>query len=196
MIDFGLSELKRKLENFKSWVEWPRLYIADELDTIINEIDVEAEIFLKNSTETQTKSEKEIIADNNMINANRKQMLDEVVAFEKKIFATLTSNDLDSELALVVKNHENKLHELEEMQGRLSEETLLEEISDLEYFIDVSIYEFDCRVKQNSSLLFLNKLELDMCHYAICSHINQRKKASTFGFLYVLNDCVSKENFR
>ena len=176
------SGIKQKLTEFKSWIEAPRLYIADELEKVKREIDVETESLLMKSAVKQAKIEEGMTCpDTEKINSNRKQMIDEVDALEAKIFAKLTTNKLYTrffnKLVAFTKNCDSKLHELAIKQSRLSADVLLEELSELEHSINDSIYEFDCKLKQNSSVMFLNMFELKI------------------GFLCALN-CGTKETLK
>ena len=161
-MDQIISELRQKLNKFKSWIESPRLYIVDELDEIKNEIDIFAERFLTRASKNKTKSDEQIKKDHDKINSNRRQMIDEIEAFEKKILANMPTNVLEPNLAkkltLSIKELDKKLQSLEKkLTSKSNKNVTTEKASfDLEFAIDSVIYEFDCAIKQKSSLLFIN----------------------------------------
>ena len=254
-----ILNLKQKLDKFKAWIREPRLYIMEELDTIKNQIDIFAERFLLKSNTSQEKSPTQKATDNDKINANRKQMIAEVEAYEKKIFSKLTTNELDAELvkrlALSIEKHEKKLDEQGKKETNKkrrdtyssdedsSDEDISDEMSDLKQDIARSIYEFDCEIKQNSSLLFLSVFlfkhslilinRKQICWKVRLSYPRSRNIArmsfpskkekkvknglkysdgpdanefrheyyqvqcddTTFGVLFVLNDCICKEDY-
>ena len=243
-MDHMIEQLKEKLEKFKSWIEAPRLYIVEELDTIKNEIDIFAERFLMRASKSKTKSETQITLEHDKINSNRRQMIDEVEAFEKKLLANMPTNELEASLAkkltLFVKKFEKKLHALEkETMAFLNYVYCMEKASEIEHAIDVAIYEFDCALKHKSSLLFINvfllkqslnshvelneaaskcatmfhaekfsikqsELEMecdendpdeDEVEYSFPNVFFQLDVSTTFGVLFILDDCVSKEEF-
>ena len=248
------SMLKHKLEKFKSWTKAPRLYIVDELDGIKNEIDIFAERFLLRASKNATKSDAQKALDHDKINANRKQMIAEVDAFEKKVLTALPTNELEpvlaKKLAVSINMHEKKLSELKIELETLSkyvctkhsseleidnilaeEESWQDKLSDLRHGIDASVYEFDCALKQKSSLLFVNVFLLkqtmnshsdwnmgmnfiyrariiqpdlqingdkydrdeDEVEYSYPNVYFQLDAATTFGVLFIVNDCISKE---
>ena len=263
---YTILKLKQKLEKFKAWIREPRLYIMEELDTIKNQIDIFAENFLLKLYTSQEKSPTQKATDIDKINTNRKHMIAEVEAYEKKIFAKLTTNELDAELvkrlALSIENHLQKLDELDKKQQTTEnlseaassddyssddewrEEDISDELSALKQDIARSIYEFDCEIKQNSSLLFLNvfllkhslifiKRKQNSSEVRVVfpkyynstggraplktteKHFNNGLKYTdgpdadefhheyyqvqcddtTFGVLFVLNDCICKEDY-
>ena len=249
MADF-LVELKKKLEKFKSWIDAPRLYISTELDTLKNEVDVETEKLLLKINKCKTKSDAQKNVDCDKVNANRKQMIDKVDAFQTKIFSTLTTNELEAnfvtKLVKSIQKHETHLRKLETKKTALEED-----LSNVEYAVDSLIQEFNSKITDNSSLLFVTKTEFKHClgmenevnetfdksHNAYqsiyssnenCSDDDDAESeetggtddesfdyddddfyeqetakdlykidmATTFGFLYDLNDYVSKEMFK
>ena len=86
-----IPELREKLDKFKSWINEPRLYIVQELDATKNEIDIFAERFLMRANKSKTKSNEQIEKDREKINWNRRQMIDEVDAFQNKLLAQIKS---------------------------------------------------------------------------------------------------------
>ena len=151
--------LRKKLDNFKEWVEAPRMYVVEELDSLKNEIDIKVEeLLMKIHSIEMSDVEKNFYQEK--INSDRKLMIDEVSLFETKIFDKLTSNELEEKfakkLAAFIKKLEAKLQILEHKQTDFTKKALMVEVSNLEQEIDASIYEFDCKIKQKSSVLFLN----------------------------------------
>ena len=155
-----IQKLRQKLDKFKSWINEPRLYIVQELDNIKNEIDIFAERFLMRVSKSRTKSDEQKAKDYNKINWNRRQMIDEVDAFQKKLLAQMPTNELDAELskklAISVEELDKKLHNIENELKSQPNKDVFTESSDLDYALDSAIYEFDCSIKQKSSLLFVN----------------------------------------
>ena len=155
-----IPELREKLDKFKSWINEPRLYIVQELDDIKNEIDIFAERFLIRANKSKTKSDEQKAKDHEKINSNRRQMIDEVDAFQNKLLAQIPTNELDSELfkklAMSMEELEKKLQNIEKELKSQPNKNVFTESSDLELVIDSAIYEFDCAIKQKSSLLFVN----------------------------------------
>ena len=238
------SKLKQTLDKFKSWIEAPRLYIVEELDTIKNEIDIFAERFLMRASKSSTKSDEQKTKDHETVNSNRRQMIDQVEAFEKKLLANMPTNELDGELAkkltFYIEELCKKQQSFEEKLAKNSNYNMQKEFSELEYVMDSAIYEFDCALKQKSSLLFLNvfllkkllnfdakfgennffieyrsekakkfgtkqpELEIkrdendrdeDEIEYVYPNAYAQLDAATMFGVLFVLDDCVYKEEF-
>ena len=148
-----IPKLRKKLDKFKTWIEWPRLYIVEELDVIKNEIDIVTERIIMRASKGKAKSEEQIKKKHEKINSNRKKMIDKVESFQKKFLANMPTNELTAEFAktlnLSIEECEKKLQELEK-------ELSSEKASELEYAIDSVIYEFDCELKQKSSLLFVD----------------------------------------
>ena len=134
----------------------------EELDAIKNEIDIFAERFLMRASKSKTKSEAQIEKAHDKINSNRRQMIKEVEVFAKKLLANMSTNELEAELAkkvkLSIEELDKKLQWLEKKLESKSNKSVRTEkvISELEHAIDVAIYEFDCSIKQKSSLLFIN----------------------------------------
>ena len=159
-IDKMIPELRQKLDEFKSWINEPRLYIVTELDATKNEIDIFAERFHMRANKSKTKSDEQKAKDHDKINSNRRQMIDEVETFQKKILAQMPTNELDAELskklAISVEELDNKLQNIEKELKSQPNKNVFTESSDLEIVIDSAIYEFDCAIKQKSSLLFVN----------------------------------------
>ena len=143
-----LIELRKKLDKFKSWIIEPRLYIVEELDAIKNEIDIFTEKFLMRNFLSQTLNDTQKLHAQNKINSNRKQMIDEVEAFEKKILSNLPSNELEFGLNQKLKSCISDLDS--KLIGLESSTTYFE------YDLNCAIYEFDCAIKQKSSLMFIN----------------------------------------
>ena len=148
-----ISEFRQKLDKFKSWIKEPRLYIVDELDEIKNDIDIFAERFLMKASKSKTKSEAQITLAHNKINSNRREMIDAVEEFEKKLLANMPTNELEAEFAksltLFTVELDKKLQDLEK-------EPTPEKELDFEHAIDSAIYEFDCVIKQKSSVMFID----------------------------------------
>ena len=196
-----LSDLRKKLDKFKLWANESRVYIAEELDYIKNLIDVKAETYLKILNEDQTNSEAEIKTGSDKINAHRKQMIYEVETYEKNIFATLTSNELETKyaekLASSIKKYESTL---EELTNASHNEYTRDELDNLANALEESIYEYDCKIRHKSSLLFLTVEEINKC-FNYSPHPDRNKKQeelptpTAFGCLFVLNDYVCKESF-
>ena len=155
-----ISELRQKLEKFKSWIKEPRLYIVEELDAIKNEVDIFAERFLMRASKSKAKSDDQKRQAHDKINSNRRQMIDEVDAFQKRILAKMPTNELEAGLAnklkLSVEKLDEKMQEFEKVLISNNNDNTPKDWSDLEHAIDVAIYEFDCSIKQKSSLLFIN----------------------------------------
>ena len=161
-MDQNISDMRQKLDKFKSWIQEPRLYIVEDFDAIKNEIDIFAERFMMRASKSKTKSEKEITQDHDKINSNRRQMIDEVEAFEKKIMANMPTNELEAKLAkklaLSIEKLDKKLNELEKkLESKSnSNDNMQKEWPELDYAIDSAIYEYDCALKQKSSVMFIN----------------------------------------
>ena len=235
------SELRQKLEKLTSWINEPRLYIVQEMDATKNEIDIFAERFLMRASKSQTKSDEQKILTHDTINSNRRQMIAKVEAFEKKLLTTVPTNDLVVELVkkltFTIDNLEKKLQALEkEMASSLNNNNnnnTQKDTSELKYAVDCTIYEFDCAIKQKSSLLFINVYLLkkflnshtnfnkdknrhairkaqqhrieqpeseierddDEVEYKYPDAYVQLDAATTFGVLFILDDCVSREEF-
>ena len=225
-------ELRKKLEKFKSWIETPRLYIVEELGAIKNEIDIFAERFLMRASKSKENSKAQIEKAHEKINSNRRQMIDEVDAFQKKILTKMPTNELDAELS---KKSAKSVEELEKKLTLLlnNKDNTQNEWSELEYAIDCAIYEFEIAIKQKSSVMFINVFLLKKSlnsHTKFDDYDNeigrrQEKKfgiklpesemerdedevafdypdlyfklesSTTFGVLFLLDDCVSKEEF-
>ena len=187
--------LKKKLDKFEEWLACPRLYVAENSASLRNEIDIGAETLINEACQN---SRVQISAKHEQINENRKLMIAQVDENEKDILKELTTNTLDveyaSQISLEIQKYNN---DLQKFETNGNEDIL----SDLESAIDMSIYEFGKKINKGFSLLFLTVDELNMC-------INEEKEASdekcffeenpstTFGFLYVLDDYISKENFK
>ena len=152
-----IRKLRQKLDKFKSWINEPRLYIVQELDGIKNEIDIFAERFLMRASKSRTKSDEQKAKDHDKINSNRRQMIDEVDAFQKKLSTQMPTNELDAKLskklAISVEELDKKLQKTQKEQQN---KDVFTESSDLELAIESVIYEFDCAIKRKSSLLFVN----------------------------------------
>ena len=76
------------------------------------------------------------------------------------------------------------------------------EMSELEYAMDCSIYEFECSIKQKPSLLTLffsikhSELEMESDkNNRGDDDIEYKHSNFAFGVLVILDDCVSKEEF-
>ena len=154
-----IQELREKLDKFKSWINEPRLYIVQELDATKNEIDIFAERFLMRASKNRTKSDAQIEKDNDKINSNRREMIDEVDAFQKKILAQMPTNELDAELskklAISVAELDEKLHTIEkELKSQANKDVF----TDLDHLIDSAIYEFDCAIKQKVESTFRQRV--------------------------------------
>ena len=80
------TDFKKKLEKFKSSIQSPRLHLAEYLDKLRNEIDIEAEQCLIKSYHIKTKTGVQKSTLQDTINSNRKQMLDVIENLE--IFAS------------------------------------------------------------------------------------------------------------
>ena len=215
-MDNLLLSIREKLDKFENRIESPRLYVANEITFLKNEIDIAAELLLKKSNENKAYTSVQISMIQDEINLNRKIMLDEVEAYENNIFATLTTNTLDEDfvnkMTLSMEACKNKLMDF---SGQ-SEESLL----NLEYSIDISIYEFDCKIKKKQSLIFFPLNELKQLIYQnkhksfkndadILRNHRYRVKnqlaeyqlidnffespSTNFGYMYAFNDCVTKE---
>ena len=193
-----ISKLKQKLTKFKSWIEGPRLYVSCELDDIKNEIDIVVESLLLDEAHRSDEGMKASDIQKR-INANRKLMINLVDAYEKRVFNSLTSNELEAKFAKKlnssVQKHEDKFHELESTLALLAQNEIQNEIARLEHAIDVTIYEFDCKIKQNKSILYLNPKEMS---YKVDFFANSWFKSTYYptGILLVLDDCITKENFK
>ena len=224
-----ISELRQKLEKFKSWIKEPRLYIVEELDAIKNEVDIFAERFLMRASKSKAKSDDQKRQAHDKINSNRRQMIDEVEAFQKRILAKMPTNELEAGLAnklkLSVEKLDEKMQEFEKVLISNNNDNTSKDWSDLEHAIDVAIYEFDCSIKQKSSLLFINVFLLkkslnshtelnrirrfdsemernekdrdeDEVEFNFPSLYVQLDAATMFGVLLILDDdCISKEEF-
>ena len=92
-------------------------------------------------------------------------MIDEVDAFQKKLLAQMPTNELGAELskklAISMEELDEKLQNIEkaatpEKEKEKSNTNVFTESSDLDHAIESVIYEFDCAIKQKSSLLFVN----------------------------------------
>ena len=229
MTDYFLR-IRKNLDHFRTSIESPRLYLADELSKLKNEIDIEAENKLINLNGCTFKTAARKNTDKDKINSNRKQMVDEIDRYEEKLFNKLTSNELEAnfieKLYMDIEKHEHSLKNLEKSQSNFKDiYSFSTECSRLNYSIDCSIYEFECKIKQKSSLLFLNISEIKYCIKAIkkvflnkildfsdlgdppflfyddCENEYVRnetnsKLSTSFGILFVLNDCVLKKNFK
>ena len=148
-----IPELRHKLDKFKSWIEMPRLHIVEEMDAIKNEVDIFAERFHLRANKSKTKSDEQKVKDHDKIYSNQRQMIDEVEAFQKKVLAKMPTNELDVELAKKLNIY---IEELDQSLQTLEKEPTYEKASELEHSINSAIYEFDCAIKQKSSLLFIN----------------------------------------
>ena len=173
-MDLMISDLRPKLDKFKSWIKEPRLYIVEKLDIVTNEIDIFAERFLMRASKSKTKSSEQIEKAHDKINSIRREMIEEVEAFQKKLLAKMPTNDLEDKLvqklALSIEQLDKKLHNFEQ-------EPTSEKASDMEYVIDCAIYEFDCAITQKSSLLFINVFLLKK---SLNSHTRFNKAASRY----------------
>ena len=182
-MDQIISKLRQKLDKFKSWINEPRLYIVNELDAIKNEIDIFAERFLMRASKSKTKSEAQIEKDHEKINSNRRQMIDEVDAFQKKVLAQMPTNELEARLT---KKLTFAIEELEKYLQVLEKEPSYEKVSELENAIYSVIYELDCALKQNSSVIFIDVFLLKQSlnsHTKFNSELNMYYKyqATKFG---------------
>ena len=200
-----VPELRQKLDKFKSWINEPRLYIVQELDATKNEIDIFAERFLMRASKSITNSNEQIEKDNDKINSNRRQMIDEVDAFQKKLLAQMPTNELDAELskklAISVEELEKKLQNIEKELNSQPNKNVFTESSDLELAIDSAIYEFDCAIKQKSSLLFVNVFLLKKIinSFIECNEIDSKfaiKQAQKFGIKLPVSEIERDEKFR
>ena len=223
-------EFKEKLEKFKSSIQSSRLYLAEYFDKLRNEIDIEAEKCLNKSNQSKIKNDVQKSTDQDTINSNRKQMLDEINSFEIKCFDNLANETLetvDEKLLQEVETFEKTFQELERKQSNLDGDMFENECSNLYQLIDSSIYDFDKKIKLNSSLIFLNVSEFKKCvslgvvldksvDYMLVEFLDNENEEivendgeenfdencinigqpTTFGFLYILDDCVSKDAFR
>jgi hypothetical protein len=123
-----------------------------------------------------------------------------------------------------IQNCEEKLMELINEQEILGPKALKKERSDLELKIDTLAYEFYNVIQLNTSLVFINSDDIRSCirfgddinesMYKFCGIYQSdneeddeeadeddekpffKAEKTCFGFLCVLNDCVSKESFR
>ena len=185
-MDQTISDLSLKLDKFKSWIKEPRLYIVEKMDVIANEIDIFAERFLMRASKYRTKSNEQIEKDHDQINSNRRQMIEEVEAFQKKLLAKMPTNDLETELA---KNLTKVIEELDKKLRKLENEPTSENASDMEYAIDCAIYEFDCAITQKSSLMFINVFLLKK---SLNSHTKFNKEANIYAVYYGIKQPVSE----
>ena len=191
-----ILDLKKKLIKLEEWLASPHLYVVENSYSLRNEIDIEAEYLLNKSSQS-SRGQILVSAEHAKINENRKIMIDHVNACEYKLLK-MVKKELDieyaEEMALEIKKYTIVLQELE---TNVNEDILF----DLESAIDISIYEFEMKINIGTSMLFLSVEQLDMC-------INEKKDSrykssffeensfTTFGFLYVLDDYISKENFK
>ena len=108
-------------------------------------------------------------------------MIDGVDAFQKKLLAQMPTNELDAELskklAISVEELEKKLQNIEKELKSQPNKDVFTESSDLDHDIDSAIYEFDCAIKQKSSLLFFNVFLLKK---SLNSFIRNKKFDSEF----------------
>ena len=169
-----IPELRHKLDKFKSWIEMPRLHIVEEMDAIKNEVDIFAERFHLRANKSKTKSDEQKVKDHDKIYSNQRQMIDEVEAFQKKVLAKMPTNELDVELAKKLNIY---IEELDQSLQTLEKEPTYEKASELEHSINSAIYEFDCALKQKSSLLFINVFLLKR---SLNSHTKFNKEASLY----------------
>ena len=185
-MDLMISDLRPKLDKFKSWIKEPRLYIVEKLDLITNEIDIFAERFLMRASKSKTKSNEQIEKDHDKINSNRRQMIEEVEAFEKKLLARMPTNELDVELAT---NLTKAIEELDNKLQKFEKEPTFEKTSEMEYAINSAIYEFDCAITQKSSLIFINVFLLKK---SLNSHTRFNKEAIQFCHCFGIKQSVSE----
>ena len=80
-------------------------------------------------------------------------MVDEIDRYEEKLTNNLTSNELEAEfvekLYMDIEKHE---HSLKNLESNLKDiYSFSPESTRLNYSIDCSIYEFECKIKQKSS---------------------------------------------
>ena len=155
---------------------------------------------------SKTKSETQITLVHRKINSNRREMINELEAFKDKLLTKMPTNELKAELAknvaIYIKNHEKKLQELEKKLplSPVYNFNTQKEMSELEYAMDCSIYEFECSIKQKSSLLFISikhselEMENDKNNRGD-DDIEYKHSNFAFGVLVILDDCVSKEEF-
>ena len=188
--------LKKKLGKLEEWLASPHLYVAENSYSLRNEIDIEAEYLLNKSSQS-SRGQILVSAEHAKINENRKLMIDHVNACEYELLK-MVKKELDieyaEEMALEIKKYTIVLQELE---TNVNEDILF----DLESAIDISIYEFEMKINIGTSMLFLNVDQLNMCIpvYTVSyykSSFFEENSFTTFGFLYVLDDYISKENFK
>ena len=231
--------LKKKLDQFKKAIQSPRLYLADYFDTIKNKIDIEAEKVLEKSFQSSTKTDEQKYANQNVINSNRKQMLDEVNKLEAKCFDNLTNEQLETVEKLLndVECYEKMIEDLENKQANLDPDIFDDECLNLYQLINASFYALEKKIRLSSSLIFLNVSEFQkyflQCNMLVNDNqvefvdedengkieyvrseneeeekIENKKKvynfnnrlainrATAFGFLYLLNDCILKADLK
>ena len=116
-------------------------------------MDAELLVFKNDLEKVKTKSEAQIEKDCDKIKSNRKQMIYEIEAFEKKLLATMPTNDLEAELA---KKLTKSVDELEkELVSRTNNNVNTQKDSfDLEHAMNSSIYKFDCSIKHRSCFVY------------------------------------------
>ena len=164
-----LSEFRKKLEKFKSSIQSTRLHLAEYFDKLKNEIDIEAEQCLNKSMHIKTTTDVQKSTFQDTINSNRTQMIDEIEKHEKKCFENLKN-------AL---NLENDLEAKEPSLIFLNMSEFKKCFSKLNYKIGPINYENSANDEENFYKGFVNV-----------------SKPTTFGFLYILNDCVLNEGFK
>ena len=189
-IDSKLKICLTKLDYLKSISDCPKLYLINQFQNCITDIDLSCENLLLNELD---------VIDKETINKNREKIIKKVNEFEKKCINIFNSKQHK------VKNYENVIQFIETKIKNINKSNkcgLDNQIDEILYLIDYETYRFKKYIFNDENVIFFNK---KLCQKYIFNFNNYDDIFDTesevqnttnekilFGVLVYLNGYVSK----
>lgn len=186
-----LENISKKFTKLKAINECPKLYLINQFENCVSEVDFTAEKLMQN---------KQISIDVQAINENRRLMIEKINTFEKSCIENLNKkavNKNSTNINETIKLFETKINKFNQNSTEL-------ELEDMENSIDHELYSFKKNIFCDKNILFLNK---ELCDDYIfnCNNYDDiydtkpdeehKTMINFFGILIQLNEYISKNKF-